>query len=48
MPAHKPGESIEGLEIQGHSRDPLRFLSNQCKSCYTPSRNCERITETRR
>jgi hypothetical protein len=24
MPAHKPGESIEGLKIQGHSRDPLR------------------------
>jgi len=24
VPAHKPGESIEGLEIQGHSRDPLR------------------------
>jgi len=23
--AHKPGESIEGLEIQGHSRDPLRY-----------------------
>jgi len=25
MPAHKPGESIEGLKIQGHSRDPLRY-----------------------
>lgn len=24
MPAHKQGESIEGLKIQGHSRDPLR------------------------
>jgi hypothetical protein len=24
MPAHKPCESIEGLKIQGHSRDPLR------------------------
>jgi len=29
MPAHKPGESIEGLEIQGHSRDPLRHLSTK-------------------
>jgi len=29
MPAHKPGESIEGLEIKGHSRDPLRFLSTK-------------------
>jgi hypothetical protein len=29
MPAHKPGESIEGLEIQGHSRDPLRFQSTK-------------------
>ena len=25
MPAHKPSESIEGLKIQGHSRDPLRY-----------------------
>ena len=25
MPAHKAGESIEGLKIQGHSRDPLRY-----------------------
>jgi len=25
VPAHKPGESIEGLEIRGHSRDPLRY-----------------------
>jgi hypothetical protein len=24
MPAHKSGESVEGLKIQGHSRDPLR------------------------
>jgi len=29
MPALKPGESIEGLEIQGHSRDPLRSLSTK-------------------
>jgi len=29
MPAHKPGESIEGLEIQGHSRDPLRYQSTK-------------------
>ena len=25
MPAHKPGESIEGLRVHGHSRDPLRI-----------------------
>jgi hypothetical protein len=25
VPAHTPGESIEGLKIQGHSRDPLRY-----------------------
>ena len=25
MPAHKPGESIEGLKIHGHSRDPLHI-----------------------
>jgi len=25
VPAYKPDESIEGLEIQGHSRDPLRY-----------------------
>ena len=24
MPVHKQGDSIEGLKIQGHSRDPLR------------------------
>jgi len=29
VPAHKPSESIEGLEIQGHSRDPLRFRSTK-------------------
>jgi hypothetical protein len=25
MPAHQPGESIEGMRIHGHSRDPLRY-----------------------
>jgi hypothetical protein len=25
MPALKPSESIEGLEVGGHSRDPLRY-----------------------
>jgi len=29
MPAHKPGESIEGIEIQGRSRDPLRLQSTR-------------------
>jgi hypothetical protein len=23
---HKPGESVEGLEISGNSRDPIRYL----------------------
>jgi hypothetical protein len=25
MPAHRPGEFIEGLKIEGHSRDPLIY-----------------------